>query len=151
MSRYDARLSIFGRVFSSVGRASALQAEGHRFDPCNTYQASSGAVVQLVRIPACHAGGRGFESRPHRHILKVPQGAFFIGTVRLCWCRLIFASFTCAALFYAICPPRGQTPMPQPSWKLVLPYASFSRVKRRSSRPTQFLSLHAAPEIARAS
>ena len=26
----------------------------------------SGAVVQLVRIQACHAWGRGFESRPHR-------------------------------------------------------------------------------------
>ena len=26
----------------------------------------NGAVVQLVRISACHAGGRGFESRPHR-------------------------------------------------------------------------------------
>ena len=29
-----------------------------------------GAVVQLVRIPACHAGGRGFESRPLRHFFK---------------------------------------------------------------------------------
>jgi hypothetical protein len=29
-----------------------------------------GVVVQLVRIPACHAGGRGFESRPLRQALK---------------------------------------------------------------------------------
>ena len=27
-----------------------------------------GLVVQLVRMPACHAGGREFESHPSRHL-----------------------------------------------------------------------------------
>ncbi len=26
----------------------------------------TGSVVQLVRMPPCHGGGRGFESRPDR-------------------------------------------------------------------------------------
>src|SRR5690554_8112902 len=33
-----------------------------------TYNQYLGLVVQLVRIHACHAWGRGFESRPDREI-----------------------------------------------------------------------------------
>jgi hypothetical protein len=36
-----------------------------------------GAVVQLVRIHACHAWGHGFESRPHRKT-QVEKLAFFL-------------------------------------------------------------------------
>ena len=56
---------------SSAGRAPALQAGGHRFEPCIFHH--HGAVVQLVRMPACHAGGRGFEPLPRRHFALVAQ------------------------------------------------------------------------------
>ena len=56
------------REHSSAGRASALQAEGHRFEPyCSHHPLGFyGLVVQLVRTLACHARGRGFESHPGR-------------------------------------------------------------------------------------
>ena len=35
-----------------------------------------GAVVQSVRTPACHAGGRGFKSLPLRHLGPSKDGPF---------------------------------------------------------------------------
>ena len=77
------------RKFSSAGRASALQAEGRGFEPLNFHHGfiftsvarlmmseisgvvreltEYGPVVQLVRTPPCHGGGREFESLPGRH------------------------------------------------------------------------------------
>ena len=49
------------------------------FAPAFEKEQLSGAVVQLVRIPACHAVGREFESRPHR---KARKNAGFVIVVR---------------------------------------------------------------------
>ena len=60
-----------GREHSSAGRASALQAEGHRFEPyCSHHY---GLVVQLVRTLACHARGRRFDPDPGRQFASVAQ------------------------------------------------------------------------------
>ena len=38
---------------------------------------ATGALVQLVRMPACHAGGRWFESCTHRKTRKQSRSRFF--------------------------------------------------------------------------
>ncbi len=63
-------------ALSSAGRAPALQAGGHRFEPYSAHHSINylcGPVVQLVRMPACHAGGRGFEPLPGRQYAQIAQ------------------------------------------------------------------------------
>ena len=46
-----------------------------------TSDKQNGSVVQLVRMPPCHGGGRGFESRPDRKVkrsFRLNSEAFFI-------------------------------------------------------------------------
>ena len=62
--------------FSSAGRASALQAEGHRFEPCNSHffmsknkkETKQGSEAQQERV--MHERARGHEvERGHSHFL----------------------------------------------------------------------------------
>ena len=48
-----------------------------------------GVVVQLVRIPACHAGGRGFESRPYRKTKRHSSDNKKNGVFSLMFCTTI--------------------------------------------------------------
>ena len=55
---------------SSAGRASALQAEGHRFEPYRSHVTKEyGEIAQLARAHGSYPWCRGFES-PSRYLTK---------------------------------------------------------------------------------
>ena len=58
------------RGISSFGRASALHAEGERFDPAILHQTLYRGLAQSGSAPALGAGGRRFESYIPDHFLK---------------------------------------------------------------------------------
>ena len=70
-SRDKPKMSIYGCLAQLVERRPYKANVGGSIPSAPTINQSVGVVVQLVRIPACHAGGRGFESRPLRHLFSL--------------------------------------------------------------------------------
>ena len=65
-------------IYKKLGKNFADLKTCRTFAIANTKATINGAVVQLVRIHACHAWGRGFESRPHRRNPETKVSGFFV-------------------------------------------------------------------------
>ncbi len=76
---FESPFRYFAWGLSSAGRASALQAEGHRFEPCRPHPLTKyGEIAQLARARGSYPRCRGFES-PSRYEEKA-----------ICESRLLF-------------------------------------------------------------
>ena len=122
--------------FSSAGRASALQAEGHRFEPYNSHHLPDydGLVVQLVRMPACHAGGRRFEPVPDRQLFKKSNQLY----MRICWCGSTVEQLICNQQVGGSIPSTSSNIEGFPSGqrgRTVNPLAELSMVRIHLPRP----------------
>ena len=90
-------MHFFAKIFGHVRKKQYL---------CTRFRKGSkhtnGAVVQLVRIHACHAWGRGFESRPHR---KKKQKCFFFFHDSFLFLLVLLATATSATSSTSSPPP----------------------------------------------
>ena len=64
------------RILHIAGWSSLVARRAHnpKVVGSNPSPATIGLVVQLVRMPPCHGGGRGFESRPDRQWFRSSVG-----------------------------------------------------------------------------
>ncbi len=107
------------RSLSSVGRAPALQAGGHWFEPSSDhhlrniwfsymFKAPCGGVAQLVRALACHARGRGFEPRHSRQQFNICAALAHLVEQLTCNQQVVGSNPTSGTILFLVRFPSGQ-------------------------------------------
>ena len=85
---------------SSAGRASALQAEGHRFEPYRSHVTKEyGEIAQLARAHGSYPWCRGFES-PSRYYTKDESVNRVKGLQAFLCCRHIHTKIYKISFYY---------------------------------------------------
>ena len=85
---------------SSAGRASALQAEGHRFEPYRFHiLKENGEIAQLARAHGSYPWCRGFES-PSRYYTKDESVNRVKGLQTFLYCRHIHTKIYKISFYY---------------------------------------------------